>query len=144
MNFQKCPQPEYAGFWLRVLAALIDTVFVIMLTFPLLYWVFGTVFPSDAEAYSSPGLFIQFGLPAIAVIALWLFKSATPGKMMLKMEIVDAQTGGKPTLMQFIVRYLGYYVSMIPACLGLIWVGLDKRKQGWHDKMAGTVVIRRR
>jgi uncharacterized RDD family membrane protein YckC len=28
-------------------------------------------------------------------------------------------------------------------CLGLIWVGIDKRKQGWHDKLAGTVVVRR-
>ncbi|MEO8407836.1 MAG: RDD family protein, partial [Oxalobacteraceae bacterium] len=36
----------------------------------------------------------------------------------------------------------GYFVSALPFCLGLIWVGLDKRKQGWHDKLAGTVVVR--
>ena len=39
-------------------------------------------------------------------------------------------------------RYLGYYVSIIPFCMGLIWVAFDRRKQGWHDKLAGTVVIR--
>jgi uncharacterized RDD family membrane protein YckC len=39
-------------------------------------------------------------------------------------------------------RYLGYFVSAIPLFLGLIWVGIDGRKQGWHDKLAGTVVIR--
>lgn len=135
-------QPKYAGFWLRVLAAFIDTAAVMLLTFPLLYWMFGTLFPAQAQSYSAPGLFISYGLPAIVVIGLWILKSATPGKMLLKMVIVDAQTGGKPTPAQFIVRYLGYYVSMIPLFLGLIWVGLDKRKQGWHDKMAGTVVIR--
>ena len=43
---------------------------------------------------------------------------------------------------QFIIRYLGYYVAMLPLFLGIIWVGIDKRKQGWHDKLAGTVVIR--
>ena len=42
------------------------------------------------------------------------------------------------------IRYLGYYVSAIPFGLGLLWVAFDPRKQGWHDKMAGTVVVRRR
>jgi uncharacterized RDD family membrane protein YckC len=58
--------------------------------------------------------------------------------------IVDARTGGKPSTRQFIIRYLGYYVSMIPLMLGILWVGFDARKQGWHDKMAGTVVVRRK
>jgi uncharacterized RDD family membrane protein YckC len=64
--------------------------------------------------------------------------------MLTGLAIVDAQTGGKPSTAQLIVRYLGYYVASIPLLLGIIWVGFDKRKQGWHDKMAGTVVIRRR
>jgi len=80
--------------------------------------------------------------PPIAVIIFWVYKSATPGKMATKLTIVDSKTGGTPTTGQFIGRYLGYYVSMFPLCLGIIWVGIDKRKQGWHDKLAGTVVIR--
>jgi uncharacterized RDD family membrane protein YckC len=43
---------------------------------------------------------------------------------------------------QMVMRYIGYYISTIPLLLGLIWVGIDSRKQGWHDKLAGTVVIR--
>jgi uncharacterized RDD family membrane protein YckC len=62
--------------------------------------------------------------------------------MALKLTIVDARTGGKPTTGQLIGRYLGYYVSMLPLFLGIIWVGIDKRKQGFHDKLAGTVVVR--
>ncbi len=72
----------------------------------------------------------------------WIYKSATSGKMATKLTIVDAKTGGKPSTGQLIGRYLGYFVSMIPLFLGIIWVGIDKRKQGWHDKLAGTVVIK--
>jgi uncharacterized RDD family membrane protein YckC len=56
--------------------------------------------------------------------------------------VVDATTGNTLSVGQSIGRYLGYYVSMIPLFIGLIWVAFDKRKQGWHDKLAGTVVIR--
>ena len=72
----------------------------------------------------------------------WIYKSATPGKMITKLVIVDAKTGGKPTTGQFLLRYLGYYVSTVPLGLGLIWVAFDQRKQGWHDKIAGTLVVR--
>jgi uncharacterized RDD family membrane protein YckC len=85
---------------------------------------------------------INYFLPAIVVILFWVYKSATPGKMILGLKIVDARTGGIPSTGQLIGRYLGYYVSTIPLLLGLIWVGIDVRKQGWHDKLAGTVVIR--
>lgn len=57
-------------------------------------------------------------------------------------KIVDAKTGGKPSTGQLIGRYLGYYVSIIPLFLGLIWVGIDARKQGFHDKLGGTLVVR--
>jgi len=63
--------------------------------------------------------------------------------MIVRAKIVDARTGGKPSTGQLIGRYFGYYLSMIPLFLGFIWVAFDKRKQGWHDKLAGTVVIRR-
>lgn len=63
---------------------------------------------------------------------------------MIGAKIVDAATGGNPQPMQLVVRYIGYYVSALGLCLGFIWVAFDKRKQGWHDKMAGTVVVRRK
>ena len=78
----------------------------------------------------------------MAVIAFWLYKQATPGKMVLSARVVDAKTGDALTLKQSIGRYLSYFVSIIPLGLGLLWVAFDPRKQGWHDKLAGTVVIR--
>jgi uncharacterized RDD family membrane protein YckC len=64
--------------------------------------------------------------------------------MAISATIVDANTGKRPTTGQFIGRYLAYYVSMIPLFLGFFWIGIDARKQGWHDKLAGTVVVRPR
>ena len=89
-------------------------------------------------------ILISYILPAAIVIVFWRTKKATPGKMAIGATIVDATTGEPPGVQQCVIRYLGYFVSMIPFCLGLIWVGIDKRKRGWHDMIAGTVVVRRK
>ncbi len=60
----------------------------------------------------------------------------------LRLKVVDAATGGAVPTGRLVARYFGYFVSMIPLFLGFIWVGIDSKKQGWHDKMAGTVVVR--
>ena len=62
--------------------------------------------------------------------------------MATKLKIVDAKTGNKLSVGQAIGRYFAYIPAILPLGLGLIWVGIDKKKQGWHDKLAGTVVIR--
>ncbi|SVB65412.1 uncharacterized protein METZ01_LOCUS218266 [marine metagenome] len=84
---------------------------------------------------------INYVFPTIAVILLWKYYQATPGKMIFKATIVDAKTGGKPTLKQWIIRYLGYFVSLLPFGLGYFWVAFDKKKQSFHDKLANTLVI---
>ena len=83
-------------------------------------------------------------MPAVALVVFWTYRQATPGKMIVSAKIVDAKTGGPLTVGQSIGRYLGYFVSTIPFGLGLIWVAFDPKKQGWHDKLARTVVIRTR
>jgi uncharacterized RDD family membrane protein YckC len=62
--------------------------------------------------------------------------------MATKLKVVDAVSGEKMSMGQAIGRYFAYIPAMLPLGLGLIWVGIDKKKQGWHDKLAGTVVIR--
>ena len=132
---------EYVGFWPRVGAALIDTLAVMFLVVPLLVWYFGVGW---AYAEGATAFVINWLLPAAAVLLFWHYRSATPGKMVISAVIVDATTFAKPSMAQLIGRYLGYYVSTIPLGAGLIWVAFDPRKQGWHDKMANTVVIRKR
>ncbi len=138
-------EPEYVGFWARAGAALLDTILVVMLTAPLLWYLYGPAYWQEPSFDGGlADLFISWVLPAIAVLLFWLARSTTPGKMAIDAVIVDARTGARPGALQFLVRYIGYYVSTIPLGLGLFWVGIDARKQGWHDKMAGTVVVRRR
>jgi uncharacterized RDD family membrane protein YckC len=132
---------EYVGFWPRVGAALIDTLAVMFLIVPLLVWYFGIGW---AYAEGATAFVINWILPAIAVLVFWHYRSATPGKMAISAVIVDARTLGKPSLGQLVGRYVGYYIAAIPLMAGIIWVAFDARKQGWHDKLANTVVIRKR
>lgn len=138
------PAVEYAGFWIRFLAVILDTILLMMIAVPILLVTYG---PGVLLTVSdeSPGLvydLVNIALPVVAFLVFWQFRSADPGKMMMDVYIVDAKTLGKPSFGQLVLRYIGYYVSAIPLCLGFIWAGIDKRKQGFHDKIAGTVVIK--
>ena len=138
---------EYAGFWIRVAATLIDTALVLVVTFPLLLAIYGwTYYKGGREGFiAGPADFmISWLAPAAASILFWLSRQATPGKMAVSAKVVDARTGKTLTVGQSIVRYLGYFVSALPLGLGFVWVAFDARKQGWHDKLAGTVVVRSR
>jgi uncharacterized RDD family membrane protein YckC len=138
-------QFEYVGFWSRVLASLVDTVLLCFLLYPLLTLIYGRGYWTDPRLVQGPlDVLVQWVLPAVAVVAFWLARQATPGKMIIHARIVDADTGGALGRVQAIKRYLGYYVSLVGLGLGFFSVGWNPRKQGWHDKLAGTVVIRPR
>ncbi|MGH8130614.1 MAG: RDD family protein [Steroidobacteraceae bacterium] len=140
MNDQKL---EYVGFWPRVGATLIDTILLLIICAPLVTWVYGGEYWMSGKFIAGPADFIiNWVAPAVAVVVFWIYRQATPGKMAIHARIVDAKTGGKPSNGQLIGRYLAYYVSTIPLLLGFIWIAFDERKQGWHDKLAGTVVVR--
>ncbi|MCR9259257.1 MAG: RDD family protein [Pseudomonadaceae bacterium] len=136
-------ESKYAGFWIRTAASTIDTLLILAIIAPILTAIYGTDYwLSESASQGVWDLLISYFFPAAAVIVFWVYKSATPGKMLLKLEVVDANTGGKPSTAKFIGRYLGYYLAAIPLMLGIFWVGFDKRKQGWHDKLAGTLVVK--
>lgn len=138
-------QLKYVGFWARVGASIIDTILILMITVPLLLTVYGKTYfteNSDRIIAGPADFLISWVLPAVAVIIFWIYRQATPGKMAVSARIVDAKTGGRPSTGQLIGRYFGYYVSIIPLFLGILWVAFDKKKQGWHDKLAGTVVVK--
>jgi uncharacterized RDD family membrane protein YckC len=134
---------EYVGFWPRVGASIIDTILALIVCLPLVYMVYGRDYWTSIKLVQGPADFlITWVAPAVAVILFWIYRQATPGKMLIHAKIVDAKTGGKPSTGQLIGRYLAYYVSTFPLLLGFVWVAFDARKQGWHDKLAGTLVIR--
>ena len=135
---------EYVGFWPRVGASLIDTILMIAVTFPLLGYIYGEAYFAPGAAFISgrADFLISYVVPAIAIITFWSVKQATPGKMVIRAKIVDEETGRTPSTGQCIGRYISYFLSTIVLCLGFIWIAFDSKKQGWHDKLAGTVVVR--
>lgn len=137
-------EPVYVGFWARVRASFLDSLLYVLVVYPVLIMVYGFSYLTTEEFLDGPiDILVTWVLPGILVIAFWFYKSATPGKMAISAKIVDARTLGTPSDAQFIGRYFAYLVSFLPLCLGFLWVAFDRRKQGWHDKLAGTVVIRR-
>ena len=135
--------PQYAGFWLRFCAVLIDTVVLVFCIGIPLTLIYGKEYWLSARVYSGFWyIVINFVLPIVLTAWFWRRFLGTPGKMLLGLKVVDATTGGKLSWGQAVGRYFAYFVSMIPLCLGYLWIGIDIRKQGFHDKLAGTVVIR--
>lgn len=85
---------------------------------------------------------LQLLVMMAAIVTCWHFWAATPGKKLLRLRIVDAETLGAPRLSQYLLRCGAYFLSLLPLLLGFFWIGWDSKKQGWHDKIAGTLVIR--
>ena len=131
--------PGYVGFWQRLAAFLIDWMVVFVVYGPLVVMAFGTeYFSLDVPRYWDlvTGLVI-----VVATLLFWRYQGATPGKIAIAARIVDAETGRPPRTARLAVRLLAYIVSALPLSLGFLWIAFDRRKQGWHDKIAGTVVI---
>jgi uncharacterized RDD family membrane protein YckC len=85
---------------------------------------------------------INWFFPAIAVILFWIYRQATPGKMAIGAKIADEKTGGKPSTVQLIGCYLGYYVSILPLMLGILWVANGDAQQDSRIRNRGHGALR--
>ena len=111
---------------------------------PALIAIYGQEYLERAQDSMFAGLWdflLQVVVPAVAVILFWKYRGATPGKMAISAKIVDAQTGARPATGKLVLRYFAYLASTLPLLLGFVWIAIDRRKQGFHDKIAGTLVI---
>jgi uncharacterized RDD family membrane protein YckC len=122
---------NYAGFWIRVAAALIDGVVL-----GLIQALADMVFPGRMAGSVSLVLSLAY-----APVMLYQYQ-ATLGKMALKLKVVPEE-GKKLEVSHILLReWVGKFLSVIVFFLGFIWVGFDEKKQGWHDKIARTLVVR--
>jgi len=145
---------EYVGFWPRLAAYIVDQIILFVIVFIIVFIIAFSIsiaymlLGGDPENPIFDAIMNLFGavfgwtFPAIAIILFWLHKRATPGKMIFSAQVVDEKTGKNLTVGQAIGRYFAYILSSLPLGLGFLWIAFDPRKQGWHDKLAGTVVIR--
>lgn len=134
---------ERADFGTRLVAYLIDAV--ILSVVDMIVWaIFGM---GLGRIRGIGGVFIFLGWLAIMVITwgyliyFWTTTGQTIGKKVMKIKVVDTQ--GQPlTIGKAILRVIGYAVSGMVFYLGFLWILWDPEKQGWHDKIAGTYVVR--
>lgn len=129
---------NYAGFWIRAVAVVIDVaIMVVAIGIPLAF-IFGGPLPQG----SAMDVLVNYILPFALTIFFWLKYLGTPGKMIMKLKVVDKDTFEALSMGQAVGRYFAYILAMLPIFLGFIWIAFDEKKQGWHDKLANSVVIR--
>lgn len=160
------PRDRYAGYYERVFASTIDLAVLFFLLYEPFAWVsrllYGSASPQQALAdganmswqqavalyvQSEQGVlviinfFLQIVVIGVLVISCERVFGTTPGRYLVGLKLVDARTEEAPTLFQLIRRFLGYFVSLPPLMLGYIWCSWDKKRQTWHDKIGGTVIL---
>jgi len=144
---------EFAGFWRRLAAYLIDlaALSVILSIFASPQW-FGLVSFWNADDVFARPVWLIFPylvfsnmlslLAGLAYfVAFWVWRGQTPGKMALNMKLIRTD-GSNLTIGDALLRYLGYFVSAAILFIGFIWIAFDSRKQGLHDKIADTYVVK--
>jgi uncharacterized RDD family membrane protein YckC len=146
---------RYAGFFTRLAAFLIDRAIIAAITGGVM-WVFQAIlnffqFNSWLESTNTElqvrGLVVVLsGTVAIYLlvhvlydIGFWLLAGQTPGKRVLGLRVVRTD-GTRLRFGNALRREIGYLASNI-LYLGFLWILIDKRRQGWHDKIAGTIVV---
>jgi uncharacterized RDD family membrane protein YckC len=135
-------EQKYAGFWIRFLAYIIDLIIL---------GVIGKIlFGNQVTQYQAGRGGMSFSvdysgwrviIPLAYVVGCWIAFSATPGKMICKLKITQ-ENGQKLTPQTALLRLVGYAVSAVVVFIGFITIGFDKKKQGWHDKIAHTYVVK--
>ncbi len=165
------PGVSYAGFWVRLAAYVIDGlilsaigfVFLIAWTVLVFAWLGSTI---DLQQYErattfeqltaeQQGALVAFGLAFwLGFLLFWLVSAAyfvvfwsrtggTPGMLALGLRVAREEDGRPISLGRGVARYIGYILDWLSLGLGFLWIGVDGRKQGWHDKIAGTLVVKR-
>jgi uncharacterized RDD family membrane protein YckC len=133
---------RYASFVRRLTANLIDGILMTAWMLPALYYFYGEKLWTDPHFIMGPADFvISWILPMVGVLVLWDRRQATLGKMMLGVRIVAADSFQPLSRRQEIIRYFGCFLSALPVGAGFFWILFDPKSRGWHDRLAGSVVI---
>ncbi|HEX7613044.1 MAG TPA: RDD family protein, partial [Candidatus Limnocylindrales bacterium] len=125
------PGLAFGGFWRRVAAYIFDVV---------LLGIVGIILSSALGAAGQAMgalIFIAY------FIGLWGTTGQTIGMMLLGLHVVRNLDGGKISWGNAVLRFIGLLVAFACIWIGVIWVAFDSRKQGWHDRIGGTVVVRK-
>ena len=141
---------HYAGLFTRAIAFVIDAL-IIAIALAIIPWItqilldsigigsFTTRWMVGVERMLASGIFAAiFSYSYYAFF--WYFVGMTIGNAVMGIRIV--RTNGKRIgPLRTLARLFGYVISLIPFGLGFFWILVDDRRQGWHDKLAGTFAV---
>jgi len=151
---QAIGQRRYAGFWIRFVALIIDSIilgvveFIVNLPLRLIIGV-GAVDVANTGSIAGLGavfaatgvlLLIDFAIAIAYNVYFWSTRGATPGKMALGLKIIRAD-GGPLTVGLAVGRYLCYLLDFFTIYIGFIIAGFDSEKRALHDRICDTRVI---
>ena len=146
-------RPPLAGVLVRLAAVLLDGLFLVIAAIPLTLGSYMSVYfllMAPNETLFTLGIFISLlGLVVLhshsaLVLAMWAY-GLTPGKWRLGIRAVKQDPGQPVGFWRMVLREtIGRLVAGILCYLGYVWVLVDANRQGWHDKIAKTLVIRTR
>ena len=145
-KFKPLNAPEldvaYAGLGIRTLATLIDLV--IMACLMLIPEIFFYSFNFNDIGYNSFRFLMAMLIWIVYHVAFDSTASqATPGKKLFKLKIIDLN-GNKMSIVRALFRSLAVFISIAPIGLGIWYITTDPKKQGWHDLISGSYVIKSR
>lgn len=132
MQEQSTMAGETAGFPERFGAFLIDGIILFAVNF-----VVGLILPGQILEF-----LVSLAIGVGYVVYFWTSSGQTPGKMLVGLKVVNADTGQLIDPGTAVLRYVGYLASSIALGLGFLWIIWDPKKEGWHDKIAKTRVIK--
>ena len=148
--FEQYQTAQYATFWHRLGAYLIDYILITLITCPLsiLMGVMGAVAEQSGEAAQAASAGVSVLMYAIAIVAGWLYHAlmessswqGTVGKRVLGIRVTDLD-GNRINFGRATGRYFGKIISSLICLVGFIMVLFTERKQGLHDMMASTLVL---
>jgi uncharacterized RDD family membrane protein YckC len=144
---------HYGGFWIRVLAALVDALLLLAAALPvrLLLGSAVTVLGMNTQMPLHEMLLLRRGVRiAVGIAIAWAYKAGmessryqgTLGKMAMRLKVTD-MAGNRISLSHATGRYFAKYLSMLSLGIGYLMAGFDEQKQGLHDRIAGTLVLYR-
>jgi uncharacterized RDD family membrane protein YckC len=129
---------EKAGFWIRVVAYIVDGIILSIVNEILSFTV--------GRASGALSFLISLVISLLYFSYLWsgaspLGAGKTVGMRIFGLRVIRTD-GSDLTFVQGLVRWVGLAISTAAIFIGLIWVAFDADKQGWHDKIAGTYVVK--
>lgn len=131
---------DYASRWLRFFAWIIDGVVIAIVMFIL--WLAGLVGADSVEDFGASDGLVNALVTLVYYVAMTAAFGATLGKMALGMRVADAD-GNRPGFGAVVMReVVGKIVSGLVILIGFFWILVDDRRQGWHDKIGGTFVVK--